>query len=81
MAKEGTVRLKMLCEKNEIINEGKQDEYANITLTAVTDGSPENNEFYRWTPAGHLEMFCVNKEASKKIKVGEHYCIDITSAE
>lgn len=55
------------------------DEF-NITMRAVTSGSPENEEFFRWTPAGQLTFYTVNKAAAAQLELGKDYYLDITPA-
>ena len=51
-----------------------------IELRPVTQGSPENEQFYRLTPGGSISLSTVNEEAAKQFKVGAEFYIDFTPA-
>ncbi len=51
-----------------------------IRLEAVISGSPENDNFFKWTPSGSLIMQTINTDAAKQFEVGAEYYIDITPA-
>lgn len=70
-----TVRCKFKCESIEVTGEQK-----NIILRAVTNGSPENESFFKYTPSGTLSFGCVNERASSQFEVGKEYYIDISLA-
>lgn len=72
-----TVRCKMTCEKMALNDDGS----ANIRLNAVYDGSPENKEFFKYTPSGQLSINSVNQTANALFVTGKEYYIDITLAE
>jgi|WetSurMetagenome_2_1015567.scaffolds.fasta_scaffold47902_4 hypothetical protein len=36
----------------------------NLELSAVTDGSPENKEFFKWTPGGQIFLGTMNEKAA-----------------
>ena len=46
-----------------------------ITLIPVTYGSPENNQFYKWTPGGKIELQTINAQAADQFVVGEAYYV------
>jgi hypothetical protein len=46
----------------------------------VTSGSPENDAFYKYTPAGKLELSTINAEAAAGFEVGKAYYLDFTPA-
>ena len=52
-----------------------------IFFEAVTTGSPENENFFKWTPGGSLKMFTVSDHAAKTFEAGQEYYIDLTAAE
>jgi hypothetical protein len=52
-----------------------------VLLEPVADGSPENKEFYKWTPAGKLELSILNGPAAAALEVGKYYFVDLTAAE
>lgn len=52
-----------------------------VKLEPVVGGSPENDNFFKWTPWGALEMGPVNPEVANQFEVGKEYYLDITPAE
>lgn len=54
---------------------------ATIRLSPVYSGSKENEEFYRWTPAGQIVLATVNGQAVKQFEEGKEYYVDFTPAE
>jgi hypothetical protein len=71
-----TVRMKMRCDAVEKNDEG----CGTVRLYPVIGNSPENAEFFRWTPSGQLVMSTVNANAVSKFTVGEEYYVDISPA-
>jgi hypothetical protein len=67
------VRCKFKVESREDVKDG-----ANITLRAVTNGSPENEKFYQYTPGGHFQLSIVKPETADFFRIGEEYYIDIS---
>lgn len=51
-----------------------------VVLQAVTNGSEENNEFWKWTPSGKIELNCINDDAVKQFEPGKEYYVDFTQA-
>lgn len=51
-----------------------------IDLNAVGCGSPENVEFFKWTPNANISLQTVNEAASKQFVVGKEYYVDFTPA-
>jgi hypothetical protein len=65
------VRAKFTCaSKKEIV-----DGYV-VSLNPVRSGSKENEEFYKYTPYGQIEIGTVNKVAAEQFRVGKDYYID-----
>lgn len=54
---------------------------ASVTLTPVVSGSKENEQFYKWTPGGKLELYTVNRSISDQLFPGQEVYIDITPTE
>lgn len=52
-----------------------------LAFEPVTSGSPENDQFFKWTPWGKVEIGTVNPEAAMGFKVGGEYYLDFTPAE
>ena len=70
------IRAKFKCDSVNVSNENE-----NISLSAVTEGSIENEQWSKYTPGGHLTITISNPEAQGKIEVGKEYYLDITLAE
>lgn len=71
------VRAKFKCVANEASDtEGCR----NIRLDAVMSGSPENEQFFRFTPSGQLTLAVVNPAAAEQLLVGQEYYLDLTPA-
>lgn len=56
------------------------DEYGNVnvSLSAVIDGSPENEEFWKATPSGTITMSISNPEAAEVFKPTMQFYVDFT---
>jgi hypothetical protein len=52
-----------------------------VELHPVVDGSAENRDFYKWTPAGKIELSTINPEAAGTFEVGKSMYVDFTPAE
>jgi hypothetical protein len=70
------VRAKFRCDDKENTGEG-----FNFIMSAVTEGSPENEKFFRFTPGGSLTLYTVNPTAAEQIKSGKEYYVDFTPCE
>lgn len=57
-----------------------KEELRSLKLSAVFDGSPENKEFFKYTPTGHIEMGVLNRAAWERFKLGEEFYVDFTPA-
>ena len=55
--------------------------YTSMEFYPVTSGSEENKAFWKWTPAGKIELQTVNDEVVKNMHVGKEYYIDFIPAE
>jgi hypothetical protein len=53
----------------------------NVTLEVVTSGSKENEDFWKYTPSGLIQMGIDNEDALKHFEVGKEYYVDFTPAE
>lgn len=53
---------------------------ASIFLSAVTGGSKENEEFFRFSPWGNIDMGTVNPEAAKQFEIGDEFFVDFVKA-
>jgi hypothetical protein len=52
-----------------------------VVMDAVTDGTPEDNSFSKWTPAAELTMAITNPELHGKISPLDKFYVDFTLAE
>lgn len=51
------------------------------TLHPVTSGSPENAEFFKWTPSGQIQLGTINPAAAEQFTPGRQFYVDFTQAE
>lgn len=58
--------------------EGNPEPVASVVLNPVTGGSEENKSFFKWSPAGKIELHTINPEV--KFEVGKEYYVDFTPA-
>lgn len=52
-----------------------------IALQTVTEGSPENEKFFKYDPAGQIALYAVNAEAAGIFEENKAYYFDITPAD
>jgi hypothetical protein len=52
-----------------------------ITLNPVTSGSVENEQFYKMTPGGAIQLSTVNEDAAAQFEPGRTFYVDFTPAE
>ena len=57
-----------------------KEELRSLKLSVVTDGSPENKEFFKYTPNGHIEIGVLNPSAWKQFELDKEYYVDFTPA-
>lgn len=70
-----TVRAKFRCEE---ITQGTGGHA--VKLLAVTSGSPENAQFFKYTPSGAITLAILNPEAAAAFVVGAEYYVDFSPA-
>jgi hypothetical protein len=46
----------------------------------VTGGSKENEEFFRYSPWGKIDMGTVNAAAARQFEIGDEFYVDFTKA-
>jgi hypothetical protein len=51
-----------------------------ITLTPVISGSPENSNFFKYTPSGSITLSTINPTAAEIFKSGGEFYVDFTKA-
>lgn len=71
------VRAKFKVEAKDVAPDGTTNQ---IRMSAVFDGSPENKEFFKYTPTGTLNLGVVNEVAAAAFEVGKEYYLDFTPA-
>lgn len=47
----------------------------------MRSGSPENKQFYKWTPSGSIILSTINPNAAKEFAEGKEYYVDFTVAD
>jgi len=50
-------------------------------LQAVSSGSPENNEFFKWTPSASIELSTMNPVAAEQFVPGKQFYVDFIAAD
>jgi len=70
-----TTRCKVMCSSVTQHSEGSKS----VIFTPVVGGSPENEEFYKWTPGGEFSFNHINPNV--KFEPGKEYYVDIVLAE
>ncbi len=71
------VRYKFKCTVKSFLLNG----IGSVELIPVASGSEENQNFFKWTPWGKIEIGSINEEALKQFQPGKEYYIDISLAE
>lgn len=51
-----------------------------IILSPVTQGSKENESFFKWTPSGNIHLGVLNPAASEQFTPGQEFYVDFTKA-
>jgi hypothetical protein len=72
-----TVRAKFRVSK---VDPRTDSQGGNVTLEAVTSGSVENDQFFKWTPSGRIDMGTVNQSAFAQFHEGDEVYVDFTPA-
>lgn len=49
-----------------------------IKLQPVTGNNEENRQFFRWTPAGFIDLGTVNAAVVEQFHIGDEFYIDFT---
>ena len=52
-----------------------------VKFHPVTSTSPENSEFFKWTPYGIVEMGTINDNVIGFFEIDKEYYLDFTKAE
>ena len=56
-------------------------ENGRVELWPVTSGSPENEQYYKWTPAGNIVLQTINDHAIQQFTQGKEFYVDFTPSE
>lgn len=78
------VRAKFKCDVITERSVGPTDVQHDIELSLVYQGDDsehENAKFWKYTPAGKIQMSCLHPDAVKQFAVGKSYYIDFSPAE
>lgn len=70
------VRSKFKCESVT----RQENNTGSVKFRAVSGGSKENIEFWKWTPAGECSLHIDNETALNKFQPGQEYYVDFTPA-
>lgn len=69
------MRCKVVCSYKTDSGDG-----VNLTFSPVYSGSPENEEFFKYTPGGTIGFYTVNKAAAANFEQGKEYYVDFSPA-
>lgn len=58
----------------------QNEELRTVKLGAVVDGSPENKQFFKWTPNGQISLGMLNEAAWKQFPLGREMYVDFSDA-
>ncbi len=72
------IRCKFIASKKTEVATATGNEFQ-VEMTAVTDGSDENKEFFKYTPSGKLKLGVLEPEQADKFIVGSEYYLDIST--
>jgi hypothetical protein len=70
------MRCKVYCSLKQPYGDGFY-----LSFSPVVDGSPENKEFFKYTPGGQVIFHVLNRNASEKFEQGKQYYVDFSPAE
>ena len=73
-----TVRAKFRCH---FIQKADDNSHCTVHMSPVTDDTPENKTWSKYTPGGLLQMHISNPAAFSQFEQGKEYYIDIQVAE
>ena len=67
--------------KFECVSVNDFGELKRATLSAVTTGNPEDQDFHKYTPCGSLEIDISKEGAADYFKPGKKYYLDFSEIE
>ncbi len=74
------IRAKFKVQSYETSLSHQGEELRTVKLNAVIDGSPENKEFFKWTPSGSISIGMLAASTWKNFELGKEYYVDFTTA-
>lgn len=74
-----TVRAKFTCTSKS--HDTNDSTVGSVAFQPVYTGSPENEEFFKFTPAGSISMATLNPNAFAQFEPGKDYYVQFMSAE
>lgn len=74
----GITRAKFVCIEKILIDDLEKTGF--VRLQAVTYGSEENQQFFKFTPSGDIRMNVLNPDAMANFEQGKEYYVDFTPA-
>lgn len=79
------VRAKFVCKSKEEVLQGIDGDGTpktgfRVRLEAVYGTSPENKEFFQYTPSADIDLSTVNPKAAEQFEVGASYYVDFEKA-
>lgn len=75
------VRAKFKIDKIERVKNGAgEEELTTVQMSPVYGDSPENKQFFKWTPSGSITLGTINPAAARQFVEGKEYYVDFTPA-
>lgn len=72
--------MKKMRAKFQVTSITHMENGAELKLLPVTHGSPENEEFFKWTPGGEIKLGLLRAEQVEGISPGQQFYVDLTPA-
>lgn len=73
--------MKALRAKFQVTTITHYENGSEVKMLPVTRGSPENEEFFKWTPSGEIKIGLIKKEQAEVFQPGREFYIDMTPVE
>ena len=70
-----------ICTKFRCLSVQPQADGSQIKLQAVTGGSAENDQFFKYTPNGSIDMGVVNPDAAEYFESSAEYIVTFEKAQ
>lgn len=58
----------------------KDQNGSTVTFQPVTGGSPDNQNFFKFTPYGEIKLGVINDAVVDKLEIGGEYYVDFSRA-